>query len=293
MFGECHAHLFMNGYDYRKAVALHKGHVAEDEIRGYLSEYQRRGITFIREGGDDLGVSSLVKRIAGEYGIDYRSPVFAIHKNHHYGGIVGKGFDTMEEYRELVMEAIRRGADFIKIMLSGLVDFDQYGVITSSPLTYEEMREMVAIAHQEGLSVMAHVNGAEPVRLAAMAGVDSIEHGRYLGEESLQAMKEHHTLWVPTLATVKNLIGCDRYPKEVVEQIYQSDRDHVKQAKRMGVQMALGSDAGAYLVPHGKGIEDEYRAFQEILGAGSELDAYLQSGEEAIRERFQRGGVLQ
>ena len=106
-------------------------------------------------------------------------------------------------------------------------------------------------------------------------------------------MKEHHTLWVPTLVTVKNLIGCDRYPKEVVEQIYQSDRDHVKQAKRMGVQMALGSDAGAYLVPHGKGIQDEYRAFQEILGAGSELDAYLQSGEEAIRERFQRGGVLQ
>lgn len=293
MFGECHAHLFMNGSDYRKAVALHKGHVAENVIRGYLSEYQRRGITFIREGGDDLGVSSLVKRIAGEYGIDYRSPVFAIHKNHHYGGIVGKGFDTMEEYRALVMEAIRRGADFIKIMLSGLVDFSQYGVITSSPLTYEEMQEMVEIAHQKGLSVMAHVNGAEPVRLAAMAGVDSIEHGRYLGEESLQAMKEHRTLWVPTLVTVKNLIGCDRYPKEVVEQIYQSDRDHVKQAKRMGVQMALGSDAGAYLVPHGKGIEDEYRAFQEILGAGRELDAYLQSGEEAIRERFQRGGVLQ
>lgn len=140
MFGEAHAHLFMNGYDYRKAVETHKGHIEETVLRGYLEEYRKRGVTFIRDGGDDLGVSSFVKTIAPEYGIDYRTPAFAIHKNGCYGSIVGKGFDTVKEYESLVLEAKKRGADFIKLMVSGIVDFSRYGVITSTPLTREEMR---------------------------------------------------------------------------------------------------------------------------------------------------------
>ena len=120
MFGEAHAHLFMNGYDYRKAVETHKGHIEETVLRGYLEEYRKRGVTFIRDGGDDLGVSSFVKTIAPEYGIDYRTPAFAIHKNGCYGSIVGKGFDTVKEYESLVLEAKKRGADFIKLMVSGI-----------------------------------------------------------------------------------------------------------------------------------------------------------------------------
>ena len=44
MFGEAHAHLFMNGYDYRKAVETHKGHIEETVLRGYLEEYRKRGV---------------------------------------------------------------------------------------------------------------------------------------------------------------------------------------------------------------------------------------------------------
>ena len=58
--------------------------------------------------------------------------------------------------------------------------------------------------------------------------------------------------------------------------------------KEKGVILGIGSDAGAYLVPHGKGIEDEYRTFQEIFGASEELDNFLRKGEEELRERFQR-----
>ena len=174
MFGECHAHLFMNGYNYQEAVNLHKGHIQEGIIRGYLETYEKKGVSFLRDGGDDLGVTSWVKNIAGEYGIDYRSPVFAIHKNGHYGSIVGKGFDTMKEYARLTAQAKKEGADFIKIMISGLVDFSEFGVITSTPLTREEIQEMVHIAHEEGMAVMAHANGAEVIRNAAECGVDSV-----------------------------------------------------------------------------------------------------------------------
>lgn len=288
MFGEGHAHLFMNGYDYRKAVETHKGHIREDILRGYLEEYRKRGITFIRDGGDDLGVSSFVKNIAAEYGIDYRTPVFAIHKNGHYGSIVGKGFDTVKEYENLVREAKRQGADFIKLMVSGLVDFSKYGVITSTPLSRDEMKELFQFAHEEGMAVMVHANGAETVRNAAECGADSIEHGRYVDEEAIEAMAEAHTIWVPTVVTVRNLIGCGRFPDEIVRKIYETDCRNIRFGKEKGVILVLGSDAGAYMVPHGKGLEDEYRTFQDIFGESEELNAYLRSGEKELRERFWR-----
>lgn len=288
MFGEGHAHLFMNGYDYRKAVETHKGHIREDILRGYLEEYRKRGITFIRDGGDDLGVSSFVKNIAAEYGIDYRTPVFAIHKNGHYGSIVGKGFDTVKEYENLVREAKRQGADFIKLMVSGLVDFSKYGVITSTPLSRDEMKELFQFAHEEGMAVMVHANGAETVRNAAECGADSIEHGRYVDEEAIEAMAETHTIWVPTVVTVRNLIGCGRFPDEIVRKIYETDCRNIRFGKEKGVILALGSDAGAYMVPHGKGLEDEYRTFQDIFGESEELNAYLRRGEKELRERFWR-----
>ena len=288
MVGEGHAHLFMNGYDYRKAVETHKGHIREDILRGYLEEYRKRGITFIRDGGDDLGVSSFVKNIAAEYGIDYRTPVFAIHKNGHYGSIVGKGFDTVKEYENLVREAKRQGADFIKLMVSGLVDFSKYGVITSTPLSRDEMKELFQFAHEEGMAVMVHANGAETVRNAAECEADSIEHGRYVDEEAIEAMAEAHTIWVPTVVTVRNLIGCGRFPDEIVRKIYETDCRNIRFGKEKGVILALGSDAGAYMVPHGKGLEDEYRTFQDIFGESEELNAYLRRGEKELRERFWR-----
>lgn len=288
MFGEGHAHLFMNGYDYRKAVETHKGHIREDILRGYLEEYRKRGVTFIRDGGDDLGVSSFVKNIAAEYGIDYRTPVFAIHKNGHYGSIVGKGFDTVKEYENLVREAKRQGADFIKLMVSGLVDFSKYGVITSTPLSRDEMKELFQFAHEEGMAVMVHANGAETVRNAAECGADSIEHGRYVDEEAIEAMAEANTIWVPTVVTVRNLIGCGRFPDEIVRKIYKTDCRNIRFGKEKGVILALGSDAGAYMVPHGKGLEDEYRTFQDIFGESEELNEYLGRGEKELRERFWR-----
>ena len=288
MFGEGHAHLFMNGYDYRKAVEMHKGHIREDILRGYLEEYRKRGITFIRDGGDDLGVSSFVKNIAAEYGIDYRTPVFAIHKNGHYGSIVGKGFDSVKEYENLVREAKRQGADFIKLMVSGLVDFSKYGVITSTPLSRDEMKELFQFAHEEGMAVMVHANGAETVRNAAECGADSIEHGRYVDKEAIEAMAEAHTIWVPTVVTVRNLIGCGRFPDEIVRKIYEKDCRNIRSGKEKGVTLALGSDAGAYMVPHGKGLEDEYRTFQDIFGESEELNEYLERGEKELRERFLR-----
>lgn len=119
MFGECHAHIFMNGIDYHRAVQTHKVKADEAAVRSALDAYRKAGVTFVREGGDSYGASLLAGRLAPEYGIEYRSPVFAIHKNGHYGKIVGRGFDTLKEFHQRVLEAASEGADFIKIMTMG------------------------------------------------------------------------------------------------------------------------------------------------------------------------------
>ena len=57
MFGECHAHIIMDGVNYRHAIDMHKNGPDDKIIREHLKAYQERGIVFVRDGGDALGVS--------------------------------------------------------------------------------------------------------------------------------------------------------------------------------------------------------------------------------------------
>ena len=288
MFGECHAHIIMDGQNYKRAIALHEERINEEIIRIRLQEYRKRGIKFIRDGGDALGVSKKTRELAAEYEIDYRTPIFAIHKNGHYGAIVGKGFDNLKEYYNLIKEAKEQGADFIKIMTTGLLDFNNHGKVTGVPLSKEEVKEMVHIAHEEGMAVMSHTNGVFGVQTAIEAGVNSVEHGNYIDEETIRVMASSDTVWVPTLVTVRNLKGCDRYEDAVLQPIIERAEENLKLAYRYKAKVALGSDAGAYKVMHGQGIEDEYQAFQKILGLSEQVDTWLRAGEQKIRDTFKR-----
>ena len=289
MFGECHAHLIMDGLNYKDAISIHKDHVNDEVIRKHLKAYEELGIVFVRDGGDALGVSERARKLAPEYGIDYRTPIFAIHKNGHYGSIVGKGFDTMKEYHVLLKEAKNKGADFIKIMTTGLLDFNNHGQITGTPLDRKEVCEMVHIAHEEGMAVMSHTNGNYGVQAAVEAGVDSIEHANYMDEETLSMLADSRSVWVPTLVTVRNLMDCGRFENEILSSIIRTGEENLKKAFRKKVHVAVGSDAGAFKVLHGKGTEDECRAFFDILGETPEVCAWMEEGEERIRTLFRHG----
>lgn len=286
MFGECHAHVIMDAKNYKKAVGLHADGVKDEVIHACFAEYQKRKITFVRDGGDSYGVSERAKEIAPQYDIDYRSPIFAIHKIHHYGGIVGKAFSDLKEFHALVLEAREKGADFIKIMTTGIMDFDHSGNITGTPLDASEVLEMVHIAHSEGMAVMSHTNGVYGVQAAVEAGVDSVEHGNFMDESTIKMLADSHTIWVPTVVTVKNLLGCGRFPDETIQQIWDSASKNLKLAYKYHAKVALGSDAGAYLVPHGQGIQDEYNAFMQVLGETEEVLNWLKDGEDEIKRRF-------
>lgn len=289
MFGECHAHVIMDGVNYRRAVGLHAHGVRDEVVRTHLSAYQKHDVHFVRDGGDSLGVSKRAKELAQEYGIDYRTPVFAIHKEGHYGSIVGRGFRNMKEYHQRVLEAKAEGADFIKIMTTGLLDFADHGRITGTPLPAGEVKEMVHIAHEEGFAVMSHTNGVYGIQAALEAGMDSIEHGNFMDEETVDMLAQTCTVWVPTLVTVRNLLGCGRYEDAVIRRIMEAGERNLTLAYAKGAEVALGSDAGAYMVPHERGITDEYHAFLSILGDTREVHEWIMKGEEEIRSRFRPG----
>ena len=272
---DCHMHMVLDGENWRAAIARHSQKPLESWVRSVLETYREAGFTWLRDGGDRWGVGALARRLAPEYGITYRTPLSPLCKAGHYGTFIGTVFGSLREYAALVAEQKEKGADFIKIMISGLMDFDRFGVLTEEGLEAGEIREMVHIAHDQGMAVMAHGNGSANVLAAAEAGLDSLEHGAYLNEEALWAMKEAGTVWVPTLSTVGNLRGKGRFSEKDVCEILESALSNVGRFSQMGGLLAPGTDAGAWAVPHG--IKSEYALLKG-------LD--LAPGIQKIQEKF-------
>jgi len=275
-------HMVLDGVDWKRAIARHKDGADEVWLRNALKAYQEKGFTYLRDGGDRWGVGARAREIAPEYGITYRCPLANLCKAGHYGAFIGEKYENFREFATLVRKHREKGADFIKIMVSGLMDFDRFGVLTEEPLTAEEIRELIHIAHEEGFPVMAHANGARCVEAAAVAGVDSVEHGAYLDADALYAMKENGAVWCPTLSTLGNLRGTGRFDEGAVRRILESAGENVRAFAEMGGFLVSGTDAGAWNVFQGS--LSEYALLEGVLGADAE--AVLDRGIGKLREKF-------
>ncbi|HTS36707.1 MAG TPA: amidohydrolase family protein [Candidatus Solibacter sp.] len=168
---------------------------------------------------------------------------------------VGEGVaDGVAAVQHKVREDIKYGADVIKVCATGgvlsLGDSPQ-----TSQYTLEEMKAIVADAHRLGRKVAAHAHGAEGIRWAAEAGVDSIEHGSYIDDAAIATMKEHGTYLVPTLYLGDWMIdnaGLTRLPPPLLakaQAVIPEARKNVARAFAAGVKVAFGTDAAVY--PHG------------------------------------------
>ena len=277
MRADCHMHMVLDGVDWKQAISRHSHKPDEGFIRAVLAIYRDRGITYLRDGGDRWGVGAKARALSPEYGITYRTPLAPLCCKGHYGAFIGLTWETFEEYRDLVVQHRKNGADFIKIMISGLMDFDRFGVLSEEPLEAWEIKELVHIAHEEGFAVMSHCNGARTAEAAATAGVDSIDHGAYLDRDALQAMEANGTVWVPTLSTIGNLRGKGRFDEYAVCKILDSALQNVSDYKGF---LAAGTDAGAWAVPHGSTTEEGYFA---MAGVGEDR---LAEGYQIIRKKF-------
>ena len=107
-----------------------------------------------------------------------------------------------------------------------------------------------------------------------------------MDEECICMLAESDTVYVPTVSTIRNLIGDARFPENTTRALWEKQKDILSRCYTQGVHLALGSDAGAYRVPHGQCIVDEYAAFCEAIGETALLRARLMEGQKKIREKF-------
>lgn len=157
-----------------------------------------------------------------------------------------------EECREAVRYQLKYGADVIKFMPSGGV-LSLSDPVDNPQLTQEEMNAIVAEAHNWGRKVAAHCHGDRAARMAIAAGVDSIEHGTFLKDETLLEMKKKHVYLVATLFAGA-WIGerLDKFPAAIAAKARAASAQSqtmFQHAVKLGTPIALGTDAA--VEPHG------------------------------------------
>ena len=166
--------------------------------------------------------------------------------------VVGEGVaDGIPAVQHMVRQNIKYGADLIKIGASG-------GVLSkgddpqASQYTREEMVAIVNDAHRLGRKVAAHAHGAQAILWATEAGVDSIEHGSYIDDAGIKAMKAHGTYLVPTSYLYDWYKENGHLPALYAQKMKDTTavaRANHRRAIQAGVKVALGTDAAVY--PHG------------------------------------------
>jgi len=176
--------------------------------------------------------------------------------------------NSPEDAWKAVREHYKNGTDLIKIMPSGGV-LDESSSVDNAQLTVEEIKAVVAAAHDYGFTVAAHAHGAEGIRRAVVGGVDSVEHGTFMDDADMKLMKEHGTWYVPTIIAGKYVQEKAEtpgyYPPQVaakakmVGPIIQATAG---KAYKAGVKIAFGTDAAVY--PHGQNAKE----FQYMVEAG-------------------------
>jgi imidazolonepropionase-like amidohydrolase len=162
--------------------------------------------------------------------------------------------DGVENVQHKVREIIKYGADVIKVCATG-------GVLSKgddpnhSQFTMEEMKAIVTEAHRLGRKVAAHAHGAEGVRWASDAGVDSVEHGHLMDDASIATLKKNGTYLVPTLYLVDwqrenaATTHLPEYARKKMDLVSQMGQNAARKAIAAGVKIGMGTDAAVY--PHG------------------------------------------
>jgi imidazolonepropionase-like amidohydrolase len=176
--------------------------------------------------------------------------------------------NSPEDAIKAVREHYKLGDDVIKIMPSGGV-LDEGASGDNSQMTLEEIRAVVAAAHDYGFAVAAHAHGAEAIRRAVIGGVDSIEHGTFMDADDMKLMVEHGTYYVPTIIAgdfvARQAKVPGYYPPQVAAKalaIGPMIQATAGRAYKAHVKIAFGTDAAVY--PHGENAHE----FELMVGAG-------------------------
>ncbi|HUB27654.1 MAG TPA: amidohydrolase family protein [Tepidisphaeraceae bacterium] len=267
---ESHAHLFLDGapidLEERKRYLTRPASWMLPRARGRWNRILECGVGAVRDAGDRHGVGLALAaerkaemgRLASSPWID--SPGAAIHHRGRYGSFMAEPIEDFASLNECVAARVAAGADRIKLLVSGIINFEA-GQVTSSPqMTADEVAALVSAAGSHGRRTFAHASGTDGVENSIAGGVGTIEHGFFVTPEQLARMRDRQIGWVPTFAPVQVQIdlaaefGWNQNVVANLQRIIDLHRGRLRLASEIGVKLIAGSDAGSCGVPHGIGF---------------------------------------
>ena len=289
---ESHCHIFLDGdeLDAKKRSAYLKLPREEllEKAWSNLERYKAEGIRVIRDAGDIHGINIELRDALRNSDMTLISAGHGMRKKKRYGSFMAHEVEDKSSIREAVLKIAGR-ADVIKIILTGIIDFENGTVKDPFQFDSEETRLIVETAHQKGLKTFAHCSGIEGLRVAVEAGVDSIEHGFFMDENIIEQMALKKIAWVPTFIPVHfqwfrpEYCGWNPVAVDKLHAILENHSKHLRMAHSMGVQILAGSDGGSYGVKHGEGLLEELALMRN---AGLPTEAVLHAATLAPREHF-------
>ncbi len=272
---EAHCHLFLDGgeLDFKKRSEYLKADenemlaVARRNVEASLAT----GITLIRDAGDKWGINHRIREetaASDELVPEVRSPGLGIRKPKRYGGFMAREVETKDEILAAIKDLLKTG-DELKILLTGIIDFETGTVKGKPQFDVDEAKLIVATAHDLGYRTFAHCSGLAGLDVAAAAGVDSVEHGFFMTRDILEILAEKQIAWVPTFSPVHfqwarpEIVGWSEESVDNLRRILDSHSEHIKIADELGVPVVVGSDAGSHGVRHGSAVIDEIKFLVE------------------------------
>lgn len=292
----CHAHLTIDG------SADFDAEVRQSDARATVKAFanarasMRAGITSVRDlGANGTMVIELSRAI--ESGVVEGPRIVAagrgITSTGGHGGEVGRICDGIDEVRKGTREQFASGAGVIKLFSTGGVLGGGAGPDVSQ-FSLEETRAAVEEAHKAGLRITTHAHGAEGMRIAAEAGVDSIEHCTLLDARTIAVIKEHDVALVPTFSALHAILdNAGTLPPQVIERTRSVSGKHhegVRAAHKAGVRIAAGTDAGTPFNRHDR-FALELRYLVETGLTREEALVAATSGAAAVIGRPKAGRI--
>jgi len=265
---EAHAHLFLEGGELDAEKRKTSQEQSPEELlakaRLRLEPLVRLGLAGVRDAGDKDGVGLALsaqyksgKDILMPY---FESPGAGFHHEGRYGKFMGQTVEENVTPEACVAQRVKEGADRIKLIPTGIINFKK-GLVTTAPqMAEEEIASFVRAAKAHSYQTFSHASGADGIENAIRAGVDSIEHGFFVKDEQLAYMRDNDIAWVPTFAPVQkqvdlaDLMGWDDTIVGNLQRILDNHAASLCKGVELGVKIIAGSDAGSYAVAHGIGF---------------------------------------
>jgi len=272
LLSDTHVHYYMNPWpiapDNRDKPGSKPFDKEADDAMRRVDDALRCGMGFLRDMGDPHGINLEVRQRVKQEGLtapELIVPGPAIHRPKKYGRYLGVVKESIDDIKEFIDELVtEKGVDYIKLVATGIVNFDEKRVRQSPQYTIPELTDLVNHAHAHGKRVAAHCSGTEGLDICIEASVDFIEHAYFITEPQIARLVDRGLVWTPTFAPVYaqgafDECGWPESTRGTIDEILHEHAGSVSKGLDSDAKLMAGTDAGCPGIDMARGIRHELK----------------------------------